>query len=155
MITSTLLPKHRLEFLAQAIEVWSKDSRVKPSPLSLLIIPISPFDHFSWVDKTETLYPESQQMWFRQPQNTPTQTTSYQLNYIHLPLLLLHNIEYQGTISLKNTVNPSGAKTSFCLNPIFHPISKPIRFVSAINNSWTGNLPNHYFQIYRHWWIGK
>jgi hypothetical protein len=114
--------KTSAEFLAQAIEVWSKDRRVKAITPFTFNYPYSPFDHFSWVDKTETLYPEYQQIVdLDKPQNTPTQTTSYQLNYIHLPLLLLHNIEYQGTISLKNTGQSIWGETSFCLEPNISP----------------------------------
>ena len=92
------------DLLTKAYEIWSKDPNIKAVTPFIYNYPYEPFDHFSWVDKSETLYPEYQVLVdMIKPKNTPSQITSYQLNHLKLPLLLLHNNEYQGRISLKNT----------------------------------------------------
>ncbi len=106
------------DLLTKAYEIWSKDPNIKAVTPFIYNYPYEPFDHFSWVDKSETLYPEYQVLVdMIKPKNTPSQITSYQLNHLKLPLLLLHNNEYQGRISLKNTGQSIWGETKFCLEP--------------------------------------
>lgn len=105
-------------FLESALKIWSKDNRIIAATPFIYNYPYSPFDHFSWVDKKEKLYPEYQKIVnLPKSQNTPSQITQFQFQKIHLPFLILTGNEYFGQISLKNTGQSIWGEKQFCLNP--------------------------------------
>lgn len=107
------------KFLIEAIKIWSKDTRVMAITPFIFNYPYAPFDHFSWVDKSEKLYPQYQSVLdLPKNKNIPQQTTSYQIINNRLPFLLLTNTDYSGHITLKNTGQSIWGETKFCLQPI-------------------------------------
>lgn len=105
-------------FLKIAIETWEKDPNIKAITPFAYNFPYEPFDHFSWVDKLENLYPEYQKIVnIPKTKNTPSQTTNYESLNINLPFLIFSNIEYSGKITLKNTGQSIWGETNFCLEP--------------------------------------
>lgn len=105
------------KFLLDALQIWQNDSRVQAVTPFIYNYPNAPFDHFSWVDKTETLYSEYQKVIdFPKSQNSPSQSTKYKVTGIHLPLLIFSGNQYSGQITLKNTGESIWGETNFCLN---------------------------------------
>lgn len=106
------------ELLRQAIKVWQKDDRVMAITPFIYNYPYEPFDHFTWIDKSENLLPAYQKI-VNDPKskNTPSQKTSYELVANHLPFIILTDTEYLGEIILKNTGQSIWGETSFCLSP--------------------------------------
>lgn len=106
------------KFLIEALKIWSDDSRIQAVTPFIYNYSSSPFDHFSWLDPSEKLYPAYQQVVnFSKTQNRPSQTTSYQVVSNHLPFLIFTDYEYVGQITLKNTGQSVWGETQFCLNP--------------------------------------
>ncbi len=110
------------QFLLDAYQIWSQDNRVKAVTPFIYNYPASPFDHFSWLDEKEQLYPEYQKF-IDQPKNInqPEQITSYKLEKITLPFLIFENNEYDGEIILKNTGQSIWGEKEFCLIPKTSP----------------------------------
>ncbi len=106
------------QFLLDAYHIWSADPQIKAVTPFIYNYPQEPFDHFSWLDQDEQLYPEYQKF-IDQPKtiNNPEQTTSYELYKNQLPFIIFANHEYNGQISLKNTGQSIWGETTFCLNP--------------------------------------
>ena len=104
-------------FLTEAItNVWSPDSRIKAITPFIYNYSQEPFDHFSWIDENNNLYPEYQQLIdLPKKQNEPKQILSYQLEKINLPLLILEKNTYDGEIFLKNTGQSIWGEKKFCL----------------------------------------
>ncbi len=106
------------QFLLDAYQIWSQDPKIKAVTPFIYNYPDQPFDHFSWLDQNEQLYPEYQKF-IDQPKvpNVPEQITSYQLYKNQIPFIIFANHEYNGQISLKNTGQSIWGEKTFCLQP--------------------------------------
>ncbi len=105
-------------FLIEALKIWSSDSRIEAVTPFIYNYPHSPFDHFSWLDMDEKLYPEYQTLIdLPKNKNSPRQITNYQIVANHLPFLILTDTEYLGQVTLKNTGQSIWGETEFCLSP--------------------------------------
>lgn len=106
------------KFLSESLDIWAKDTRVKAVTPFTFNYPNEPFDHFSWLDSNETLYPTYQTI-IDSPknQNHPQQITKYELYKTQIPFLIFGNNEYTGQISLKNTGQSIWGETQFCIQP--------------------------------------
>lgn len=110
--------KTSADFLQVALNNWSKDSDIIAVTPFIYNYPYPPFDHFSWVDKTETIYSEYNNLTaLPKSRNNFPQTTSYSVVNLGLPLLLFPDKDYSGQITLKNTGQSIWGETQFCLNP--------------------------------------
>ncbi len=106
------------QFLLEAYSIWSKDDKIKAVTPFIYNYPALPFDHFSWLDKNEKIYPEYQKIIDISKQiNKPEQITKYEMYGIHVPFLIFSNHQYSGQISLKNTGQSIWGETQFCINP--------------------------------------
>jgi len=106
------------QFLLDAYQVWSTDNRIQAVTPFIFNYPHPPFDHFSWLDQDEQLYPEYQKVIdAAKSTNSPAQITQYQLYRNQIPFLIFANHEYSGQISLKNTGQSIWGETNFCLQP--------------------------------------
>jgi hypothetical protein len=106
------------KFLINAIKIWSADSRIQAITPFIYNYPHSPFDHFSWLNSAEKIYPEYQQIIdLPKSQNHPAQITKYEVVANHLPFLIFTDTDYVGQITLKNTGQSIWGETKFCLNP--------------------------------------
>lgn len=103
-------------FLKIALNIWSQDKNIQAVTPFIYNYPNTPFDHFSWLDKNEKLYPEYQQL-INMPKNknTPTQITKYEITNMWLPFIIFNDTEYEGQITLKNTGQSIWGETKFCL----------------------------------------
>ncbi len=108
------------KFLENAFQIWSKDPKIIAVTPFIYNYPNPPFDHFSWLDSNQKLYPEYQQL-INLPKtpNKPEQITSYQTQKIKLPFIIFSHHQYFGKIILKNTGQSiwGAEETSFCLSP--------------------------------------
>ncbi len=104
------------QFLLNSYQIWSTDKRIKAVTPFIYNYPHPPFDHFSWLDKNEQLYPEYQII-IDAPKstNSPEQITAYQVYKSQIPFLIFANHQYSGQISLKNTGQSIWGETNFCL----------------------------------------
>lgn len=110
------------QFLLDAYSIWSQDKQIKAVTPFIYNYSQIPFDHFSWLDKTEQLYPEYQKIInINKSTNQPEQITKYEIYTIHLPFLIFTNHQYSGQISLKNTGQSIWGETNFCINPKVEP----------------------------------
>ena len=106
------------QFLIDAYSIWSKDPRIKAVTPFTYNYPQTPFDHFSWLDSNEQLYPEYQKIInIEKKVNKPDQINNFEVYKIHLPFIIFPNHEYNGQISLKNTGQAIWGETEFCINP--------------------------------------
>jgi len=107
------------KFLLDALSLWGSDPSVIAVTPFIYNYPNEPFDHFSWLDKNEKLFPEYQKIIdLPKKPNHPEQITKFQTQTINLPFLIFADTEYTGKITLKNTGQSIwGEKGSFCLNP--------------------------------------
>ncbi len=114
--------KTAVSFLQIALTKWQSDPIVQAVTPFIFNYPNPPFDHFSWLDKTETLYSEYQSIInLPKSKNSPDQITSHHTLQTHLPLLIFSDTEYTGTITLKNTGQSIWGETKFCLTPQASP----------------------------------
>jgi len=98
------------------LNIWSQDPRIIATTPFIYNYPYEPFDHFSWVDKNETLLPAFQKIVnLSKPKNKPPQITSYEVITNRLPFIILTDTEYLGEITLKNTGQSIWGETNFCL----------------------------------------
>jgi len=105
-------------YLLEALEIWQSDPAVSAVTPFIYNYPNPPFDHFSWVDKDQNLYPDYQCLVSRPKlQNHVFQKNQYTLDKIQLPFLIFSDKEYFGEIRLKNTGQSIWGETQFCLNP--------------------------------------
>ncbi|HEX8923529.1 MAG TPA: hypothetical protein VF828_02245, partial [Patescibacteria group bacterium] len=106
------------QFLSYSLQNWGKDKRIQAVTPFIYNYPHAPFDHFSWLDLNENLYPEYQQI-IQTPKlkNSIEQITKYEPVNIHIPYFLLPDTDYSGQIILKNTGQSVWGETQFCLNP--------------------------------------
>lgn len=106
------------QFLVDALSIWSNDNQIKAVTPFIFNYPQPPFDHFSWLDQNEKIYPEYQKIIdYKKSKNQPEQITQYELYGIHLPFLIFPNHLYSGQISLKNTGQSIWGESEFCINP--------------------------------------
>ncbi len=112
--------KTTAEFMKDSLEIWSQDKNVVAVTPFIYNYPYEPFDHFSWVDKDEKMYPEYEQI-LNMPKNKnkPEQITKYEVTKMFLPFIILNDTEYSGQITIKNTGQSiwGGNETNFCINP--------------------------------------
>ena len=106
------------QFLNEALDIWSQDPQVVAVTPFIFNYPHAPFDHFSWLDVNERIYPQYQQV-IDQPKkkNTVTQISKYEVVENKLPFLLFTGHEYLGKITLKNAGQSIWGETQFCLTP--------------------------------------
>ena len=128
------------QFLLDAYQIWGEDQRIKAVTPFIYNYSNLPFDHFSWLDKNEQLYPEYQKF-IDQPKtyNKPEQITKYELYKNQLPFFIFSNHEYSGQISLKNTGQSVWGETQFCLTPT---ISENIEITPICTNESDRIYPN-------------
>ncbi len=106
------------KFLIDALKIWGDDPKVIAVTPFIYNYPHPPFDHFSWVDTSERLYPEYQVVAdLPKNQNHPLQSTKYEVTSNRLPFILITNTDYSGKITLKNTGQSIWGETKFCLEP--------------------------------------
>ena len=106
------------KFLINSYNLWSKDPNIKAITPFIYNYPNEPFDHFSWLDSNEKLYPSYQGLIdYPKTKNTPEQITKYEFYKNQIPFLILSNTEYTGQISLKNTGQSIWGETNFCIKP--------------------------------------
>ena len=107
-------------FFKTALQIWAQDPRIQAVTPFIYNYPNPPFDHFSWLDSNENLYPDYQQI-INLPKkpNSVQQVTDYQNVKIHLPFIIFSNKQYSGKIILKNTGQSIWGpnETQFCLDP--------------------------------------
>jgi hypothetical protein len=108
------------KFFQEALLLWNQD------PIILAVTPFiynysdPPFDHFSWLDPEQKLYPEYQTIIdLPKTPNHPKQITRFQAEKIKLPFIIFSQHQYLGKIILKNTGQSiwGGGETFFCLKP--------------------------------------
>ncbi|MBU1129856.1 glycoside hydrolase family 5 protein [Patescibacteria group bacterium] len=108
------------DFLKSAIQTWQQDTRIQAITPFIFNYPYLPFDHFSWIDKQENLYPQYQKIInIPKQQNNPQQITKFEFVKRKLPFIIFPQKKYLGKIKLKNTGQSIWGEneTSFCLSP--------------------------------------
>jgi len=106
------------KFLSDALDIWSADPKIMAVTPFTYNYYQTPFDHFSWLDQNQKLYPAYQPLVDRpKSQNKPDQITNYEFYGSQIPFLIFTNNEYIGQISLKNTGQSIWGETQFCLQP--------------------------------------
>ncbi len=106
------------KFLIESFKIWNNDERIKAVTPFTYNYPNQPFDHFSWLDKNEKLYPKYKQIIdFNKTKNYPEQETRYELEKSNLPFIIFTGNEYLGQVTLKNTGQSIWGEVSFCLSP--------------------------------------
>lgn len=109
-------------FLVDSLNIWSLDPKIKAVTPFIYNYSQEPFDHFSWLDKDNNLYPEYQKLIdLPKEKNDPEQITSYKLERASLPFLIFENNQYSGEIILKNTGQSIWGEKGFCLTPKTSP----------------------------------
>lgn len=106
-------------FLIDALQIWSSDKTIQAVTPFIYNYPNEPFDHFSWADQNEKIFPNYQKIIdLPKQKNSPDQITKYEATYMHLPFLIFANNEYTGQITLTNTGQSIwNEKDQFCLDP--------------------------------------
>ena len=108
--------KTSADFLQKALGIWEKDERVVAVTPFIYNYREAPFDHFSWLDPQENLYPEYQQIIdLPKKQNHPQQLTKFQIIKINLPLIIFSQNPQNGFFELKNIGQSIWGETNFCL----------------------------------------
>lgn len=109
-------------FLATALEKWQLDKNIIAITPFIFNYPHPPFDHFSWLDTNENIYPEYQTIIdLAKGQNNPEQTVTIETISTKIPLVILTNTDYSGLITLKNTGQSIWGESVFCLRPESSP----------------------------------
>jgi hypothetical protein len=104
-------------FLKMTLNMWAQDKNVKAVTPFIYNYPNEPFDHFSWLDKDEKMYPEYQQLIdMPKNKNNPVQTTKYEITKMYLPFIIFNDTQQEAYIILKNTGQSIWGETNFCLN---------------------------------------
>ena len=112
------------KFLEQALSIWSQDPQITAVTPFIFNYPNKPFDHFSLLDRSESLYPAYQTIVnLPKTANAPSQTNSYEINNFLIPPLLFPKVNYRGKIILTNTGQSiwGAGETKFCLKSISSP----------------------------------
>ena len=141
--------KTTAEFLLKAFNSWQQDDRIQAVTPFIYNYPQPPFDHFSWLDSNQDIYPSYEQFLnLPKGKNSPAQVNKYKIDKIHLPLIIFPNRQYQAKLSLKNIGQAiwSITETSFCLQPqtsqnvILSPICTDTNLTTLPNQSQTINF---------------
>jgi len=107
-----------VDFLIKAFEIWQEDEKVVAVTPFIYNYSQEPFDHFSWLDPEENLYPEYKKIIdLPKKQNHPHQITKFEILKINLPLIIFSQNEQNGSIELKNTGQSIWGENNFCLSP--------------------------------------
>jgi len=105
-----------VDFYKKALDIWQQDERIMAVTPFIYNYSQSPFDHFSWLDPNEQLYPEYQQIVdLPKKQNHPEQITKFTVQKINLPLLIFSQNQQNGSIELKNLGQSIWGESNFCL----------------------------------------
>lgn len=106
------------KFLLDTYKLWSKDPKIQAITPFIYNYPNEPFDHFSWLDSNQNLYPSYQNLVdYPKNKNKPEQITKYEFYKNQIPFMIFGNTEYNGQITLKNTGQSIWGETNFCLQP--------------------------------------
>ena len=106
------------KLLLTALDIWQKDPRVLAVTPFIFNFPYPPFDHFSWLQKNETIYPEYQIIVDTpKSKNSINQINGVRVKTINLPLIIFAGTKYASTLELENTGQAIWGETTFCLNP--------------------------------------
>jgi hypothetical protein len=109
-----------VQFLIQAINLWSKDERIQAVTPFIYNYPFEPFEHFSWLDSQENIYPAYNTIiQLPKEKNQPDQITKFEIDKIKLPFIILPNHHYQAKVFLKNLGQSIWGQNEkiFCLQP--------------------------------------
>jgi len=110
--------KTTVEFYQKALDFWSKDEQIIAVTPFIYNYSQDPFDHFSWLNSEEQLYPEYQAIIdLPKNKNHPQQITKFTIQKINLPLLIFSQNQQNGSIELKNIGQSIWGESNFCLEP--------------------------------------
>ncbi len=127
------------KFLIESFNIWSSDPKIKAVTPFIYNYIQEPFDHFSWLNQNNSLYPEYQNLVdMPKKKNEPEQITSYQLEKINMPFLIFENTEYSGEVILKNTGQSIWGEKKFCLMPKISPNITTTEICSDNNLTYPG-----------------
>ncbi|HBP51314.1 MAG: hypothetical protein US68_C0006G0049 [Candidatus Shapirobacteria bacterium GW2011_GWE1_38_10] len=108
--------KTTVDFYAKALTVWQQDEKVIAVTPFIYNYSQDPFDHFSWLDPQEQLYPEYQSIIdLPKNQNHPKQITKFAVQKINLPFLIFSQNQQSGSLELKNIGQSIWGESNFCL----------------------------------------
>lgn len=108
--------KTTVDFYKKALDIWQQDDRIMAVTPFIYNYSEAPFDHFSWLNPKEQLYPEYQQIVdMPKKQNHPQQITKFSVQKINLPLLIFSQSQQNGSIELKNIGQSIWGESNFCL----------------------------------------
>jgi len=108
------------DFLIKAFNIWQQDDRVMAVTPFIFNYPHEPFDHFSWLDNQEKLFPAYNQFIdLPKEKNTPVQINDFEIKNVNFPIIIFPDHLYKAKLNLKNTGQAIWAKeeTVFCLDP--------------------------------------
>ena len=130
------------DFLIESLtNIWGQDPQIKAVTPFIYNYTQEPFDHFSWLDQNNQLYPEYQKLInLPKNKNDPEQITNYQLEKFSIPLIIFENNEYIGEIILKNTGQSIWGEKKFCLIPKTSPNITTSEICSDNNPIYPGQL---------------
>lgn len=108
--------KTAADFLIKALDIWQKDDRIMAVTPFIYNYSQEPFDHFSWLDPKEQLYPDYQPIIdLPKNQNHPQQITKFSVERVNLPLLIFSQNQQNGSMELKNLGQSIWGESNFCL----------------------------------------
>ncbi len=108
------------DFLVKAYNIWQQDDRIMAVTPFIFNYPYEPFDHFSWLDNQEKLFPAYNQFIdLPKEKNIPVQINDFDIKNINFPIIIFPDHLYKAKLNLKNTGQAIWAKdeTVFCLDP--------------------------------------
>lgn len=108
------------DFLVKAYNIWQQDEHVMAVTPFIFNYPHQPFDHFSWLNNQEKLFPAYNQFIdIPKEKNIPTQLNDFEIKNINLPIIIFPDHQYTAKLYLKNTGQAIWGKveTTFCLDP--------------------------------------
>ena len=108
--------KTAADFFKKALELWQQDKQIIAVTPFIYNYSQEPFDHFSWLDPKEQLYPDYQIIVdMPKNQNHPHQISKFSVQKINLPLLIFSQNQQNGSIELKNIGQSIWGESKFCL----------------------------------------
>jgi hypothetical protein len=140
--------KTTVDLYKKALEIWQQDSRVMAVTPFIYNYSQAPFDHFSWLDQNEQLYPEYQTIVdLPKNQNHPQQITKFSVQKINLPLLIFSQNQQNGSIELKNIGQSIWGESNFCLEAHTSSNIKAIPICTDKNYVYPGKIAKIPFQF--------
>ncbi len=107
------------EFNTKAHQIWLSDQRIQAITYFIFNYPYPPFEKFSWVDQSETLYPEYQNLKdMDKGKNLPKQIQKIEYINHRLPLIFFSDYALEGEIELKNTGQTIWGDQNKCFDPL-------------------------------------